>query len=139
MADLQSSDPSKVIENIRWVLIGAGGVFSLLTSVVIFGTRVVWKLITADREREQRIRDLEKYQSDMHDRDVGRSLYTQAVYGLSDRTTKQGEAIRYNHDQIEEVKEEIRIINERCERRREQKQYDGQDRRRRNGDDTYTS
>jgi hypothetical protein len=101
------------IKNIRVVLWTVGGIISLFSGGIFYVGRL---LFTAHRKFNEQGRRLDTYErdlSDLRDRDIGRSAFTKAVYGLSERTTEH--SVR-----IEKLEERVNHQDERCDRRHEE-------------------
>jgi len=125
MSDLQNQTVGEFVKNMHtlfWIIGGVGSAFIGLASASF---AIIVKQYRLLRKQDKRISIIETDQSNIHERDIGRSWFTQTVYGLSERTS----TLVAGYENFRQWKE---MMEDRCERRRDAKPFDGENRRKNN-------
>ena len=110
MQNYETITLGEIIQTLRvafWIFSGMSG---SLTFILGFSFKLLYSHLRKFNKLCRKVDDIDRDISDLKDRDIGRSAFTKAVYGLSDRTTEH--AVR-----VKALEEDVKTIFDRCDRR----------------------
>jgi len=117
MQNYENITVGEITQSLRVVFWIFSGMSGGITFIFGFAFKLLYNHIRKFNDLRSKVNDLERDISDLKDRDVGRSAFTKALYGLSDRTTGQGVEIKEIKEDNAEIKDTVKSLFDRCDRR----------------------